>query len=96
MIRQLLLVNCKRWPANPQELPAIELGDPIDIKPPKWDVRHGMSHRGYLLTLTLAQYNELKRGLVIDGVSMHNAGTVAKPIKLDTLLAGVGLERGGE
>lgn len=96
MIRQLLLVNCDKWLSNPEGLSAIELPEPFDLKPIAWDIRDGMSHRAYLLTLSVAQYNDLKHTAAIDGVSLHDVGTLAKPLDIETFLASLGLERGVE
>ena len=94
MIRQLLTVNASRWPSNPRELPSLELGEVIHLRPVAWPETDGLSHRAYLLTLTIADYTELKHSPAIDGVSLHHAGTTDKPIPVEDLLATLGFVRG--
>ena len=94
MIRELLLVNCNRWPANPPGMPDVELGEPFDVKPVAWDITAGMSHRGYLFLVTTAEYQSLAEHPAPDCVTLHRAGTQAKPEPIETLLASLGLELG--
>ena len=96
MIRELLLINCNKFPTNPPNLPEMELGEPFDVKPIAWPVQAGMSHRGYVVDFTNQQYKELRTNKPINGVSLHHAGTAAKPTKVEEVLASVGLELGGE
>ena len=95
MIRELLLVNCNRWPVNPSNMPDVELGEPFDVKPIAWPVQAGMSHRGYLVLVTTEQYKSLRKWKRLNGLSLHNAGTKAKSTPIEKLLGSVGLELGG-
>ena len=96
MIRELLLVNRNQWPSDPPALPAIRLGEPLPVKPIAWGPTDGLSHRGYLLTMTSEEYQELRTHPGIDGVSLHHAGTVSEPVALSQVLAAMGLESEGD
>ena len=94
MIRQLLLVNCNKWPANPPKMPDVELGVEMDISPVAWPAESGMSHRGYLLTLNDQQMADLRKTRLPMCVTRHGAGTDKNPTEVEAILASIGLELG--
>lgn len=94
MIRELLLVGRVSWPEGTPDIPDVDFGTPIDVKPIAWPVTAGMSHRAYLLLLTSDEYQRLAKHKRVKGVTRRHAGTKAKPVSIDDVLASVGLERG--
>ena len=96
MIRQLLLVGRVSWPVKHPEISGVDFSEPFDVKPVAWPETAGMSHRGYLWLLTASKYGKLKQHKRVRGVTLHNAGTKAKPIPIEELLASLGLELGAE
>lgn len=94
MIRQLLLVNAQKWPANPPLLNDIDLGDAIDVRPVAWPIEAGLSHRGYVVRFTASQIAEWKGRKMPVGVTRHNAGTDKEPVDVADLLSSVGLAIG--
>ncbi len=94
MIRQLLLVGRQSWPTTAPDIEGVDFSEPFDVKPIAWPETAGMSHRGYLFLLTADEYDKLKRHKRVRGVTLHDAGTKAKPIPIEELLASLGLEPG--
>jgi hypothetical protein len=94
MIRELLLVGYVSWPTTPPVITGVTLSEPFGVKPIAWPLTEGMSHKGYLLLLTNDEYDKLKRRKRLRGVTLHHAGTKAKPIAIEEILASLGLELG--
>ena len=96
MIRELLLVGRTSWPTKMPDIGGVDFSSPFDVKPIAWPETAGMSQRGFLLLLTSAEYQKLAAHRRVKGVTLHHAGTEAKPIPTEKLLASLGLELGGD
>ena len=94
MMQELLLVNSSKWPSNPEKLESLGLGEPFDVKPLAWPPEAKMSHRAYEVLMTGEQYRQLRKSRLPACVTIHHAGTKAKPIPVDDVLASIGLRRG--
>ena len=94
MIRQLLLVGRKSWPETQPDIDGVDFSDPFDVTHIAWPPGSRMSHRGYLLLLTGSDYRKLRRQKRVRGVTLHDAGTKAKPKPIEEFLASLGLELG--